>query len=353
MYIQSFTLRNYRSFVDLTTIELRPLTLLFGYNNTGKSVLLRTLPLIADSLKGQSTTPLALQSSAVRESHFNELLSRISGRNEFELELSLDNAQCHCLKWTLREIPEFKTHVISHFSILYSDGVDVKAQWTAKRMSTQKKLSNEYDIQIAQELFSEIELEFKGLLALPVTKNDQITPTQETKLRRLWMPFPLETRLQWLSSIRRLPLRYNPFQGSVPNNLAPDGQGIVDILAYDSITEKSILPKVSYWYEKHLKQRLLVQMGDFSRGDLCSLMFEQQKNSPYQVNIVDVGEGALQVLPVLVASAMASEGKTDILAIEEPESNLHPRLHAALAENFCELAKQKNPPKEYNYKDCL
>ena len=40
MYIQSFTLKNYRSFVDRTTIELRPLTLLFGYNNSGKSALL-------------------------------------------------------------------------------------------------------------------------------------------------------------------------------------------------------------------------------------------------------------------------------------------------------------------------
>jgi len=85
MPIQSFTLKNYRSFVDRTTIELRPLTLLFGYNNSGKSALLRALPLLADSLNGQSSTPINMESPALRESSFSELLSR---KSQVRLEIS-------------------------------------------------------------------------------------------------------------------------------------------------------------------------------------------------------------------------------------------------------------------------
>lgn len=70
-------------------------------------------------------------------------------------------------------------------------------------------------------------------------------------------------------------------------------------------------------------------------------------NSPFQVNILDAGEGLAQVLPILVAAAKAGRSddeKTRILAAEEPESHLHPRLHGALAERFCELASQNMPP---------
>jgi predicted ATPase len=339
MSIQSFTLRNYRSFVERTTIELRPLTLLFGYNNTGKSALLRTLPLIADSLGGQSSTPLALDNPAVRESHFSELLSRISGRNEFEVELSLDNSKLRCLKWTIREIPELKTHVISRFSILHSDGVKVEARWTAK-FSTRQKLSNRYDLQVDHKLFRDINIRFKGLLVSFIDGSEETTLKQDIK-QRLLIHSEMDTRVQWLSAVRRPPLRINQFKGSAPDHLEPDGGGAEDILAYDNLTEKSILSKVSRWYEKHLKQRVVV----VQREELFRIMLEPMRNSPYQINSVDVGEGLLQVLPVLVASAMVSEGNTDILAIEEPESHLHPRLHAALAEQFCELARQQNSPK--------
>ena len=35
LMLTAFTIENYRSFADRTRIELRPLTLLFGYNNSG------------------------------------------------------------------------------------------------------------------------------------------------------------------------------------------------------------------------------------------------------------------------------------------------------------------------------
>lgn len=74
---------------------------------------------------------------------------------------------------------------------------------------------------------------------------------------------------------------------------------------------------------------------------------EPAQNSPVEVYFSDVGEGLVQVLPVLVAAARlrdSSGAAPRILAVEEPESHLHPRLHAALTEKFCELAALQNPP---------
>lgn len=121
---------------------------------------------------------------------------------------------------------------------------------------------------------------------------------------------------------------------------------VADILAYDSISEtRLILPKVSHWYEQHLQQKMVIieQDNDFQIM-LQHLMDSYSMASPYKVNLVDVGEGLIRVLPILVACAKTSQGEIDILAIEEPESFLHPRHHIALATHFCELVRQNNPP---------
>jgi predicted ATPase len=76
MALSSFTVANYRSFLRPTTIELRPLTLLFGYNNSGKSALLRVLPLLADSVGTPRGAPLNLDSAAVRGASFRDLCSQ-------------------------------------------------------------------------------------------------------------------------------------------------------------------------------------------------------------------------------------------------------------------------------------
>jgi predicted ATPase len=110
-------------------------------------------------------------------------------------------------------------------------------------------------------------------------------------------------------------------------------------LAYDQIFENLlILPKVSAWYEKNVQQKIVIE----KMPDHFQIKLQALTNSPFKVNIVDVGEGLIQLLPVLVAATMVRSG--GILAIEEPESHLHPRYHAALAEYFFELARQDNPP---------
>ncbi len=65
-------LRAFRAFRDEANIDIRPLTLLYGFNQAGKSTLLRVLALLADSLQA-GAGPLDLQSPALRGATFKEL----------------------------------------------------------------------------------------------------------------------------------------------------------------------------------------------------------------------------------------------------------------------------------------
>ena len=64
MRLARFSVENYRAFVDRASLELRPLTLLFGYNSAGKSALLRFLPIIGASSSSGQISPLALDTAA-------------------------------------------------------------------------------------------------------------------------------------------------------------------------------------------------------------------------------------------------------------------------------------------------
>src|SRR5947208_6330961 len=78
MRISSLLFENYRSFVNEAAIELRPLTLLFGYNSAGKSSIVRLLPLLAASSEPTQFDPLAMDSIATRGASFRDILSRQS-----------------------------------------------------------------------------------------------------------------------------------------------------------------------------------------------------------------------------------------------------------------------------------
>ena len=54
-------------------LELRPLTLLFGCNNAGKSALLRALPLLSASARSRGQQALDLTSPATKHANFDEI----------------------------------------------------------------------------------------------------------------------------------------------------------------------------------------------------------------------------------------------------------------------------------------
>src|SRR5262249_5612613 len=65
------------------------------------------------------------------------------------------------------------------------------------------------------------------------------------------------------------------------------------------------------------------------------------------VDLIDAGEGMMQMLPVLVGAAMArrhDKGGPFILPVEEPESQLHPDAQRDLARHLCAIAGGASPP---------
>ncbi|HGF6562461.1 DUF3696 domain-containing protein [Providencia sp. wls1922] len=82
-------LKNFRSFTDRTFIELKPITVFVGKNSSGKSSLLRTFPLLRQSVEENTTGPILWYGRYVDFGDFSDVLSRNSEAKEITFSFLL------------------------------------------------------------------------------------------------------------------------------------------------------------------------------------------------------------------------------------------------------------------------
>ncbi len=99
--LKSFSVENYRSFSRKQDIELRPLTLFFGWNSGGKSALLRFLPLVAESLR-TGGSPIWLGGEVGRQATWPSLVSKATGRDALSFSLSWEEPQELTAEWKIK-----------------------------------------------------------------------------------------------------------------------------------------------------------------------------------------------------------------------------------------------------------
>jgi hypothetical protein len=118
----------------------------------------------------------------------------------------------------------------------------------------------------------------------------------------------------WVGAVRSMQPRRPPFPRLQPATIEPDGKGSADVLAWDKRYGGELFAAVSGWYAKNTSTPLDVAI----RADEYEIV-----TGISQVNLSDTGEGLTQVLPVLVAGAMAARAakanRSSYLVIEHEQ----------------------------------
>lgn len=330
MPLHSYSVGSYRSFVSPVEIELRPLTLFFGFNNVGKSALARFIPLVSHSVGQPRGLPLYLPSAAVRGGSFSDLRSHLTGslQVEFRLEWEPDNFGLH---YVVADLPEKRRQVVLSFEISKGSAAQFVAEWQEDVAGESK-----YSVRIGSGEIVGATIDWNGLIPRARTT----LPANALSLLDGALAALLELKSTlWIGAIRRTPRRFAELPVAPPSDPAFDGTGAGDILAWDALQGGPVLPRVSAWYEKNTGTAISVDRP----GETYSILVGRHK-----VNIADAGEGMTQVLPVLVDGALASARAEDepiVLVCEQPELHLHPGVHAPLAEYFCEIARADQAPR--------
>lgn len=345
--LTSFWFESYRAFRRRTEVTLKPLTLVFGKNSSGKSALVRFPLMMVDSIR-HPLPGFRLQGPQLNyAASFSELVygigpgfvsGGVGGRSngqEWHLnvrvgpERGTDPLAQRLDSWTLS--PPAPTQ--------QNDGDrPSSAVWKVESVSP----GDGYALHRDQDSLDSPDLRFEGLSPRCMS---QRLPSDglESALRYDYLgPFRGDVQPSWE---KRQASLSGP-SGSWAHRLLLSHEGDGKLLGF-----------VNDWLHRQLGWHLTVRVHPavypndlFGSGLVAPQRFSVLLNrltSPSNVlNIVSLGTGMQQVLPVVVQAASLAQGElaTSLLVCEEPEAHLHPAAHAALADLYLEVAKLGKAP---------
>lgn len=294
--LESLTIENYRAFASAQKIDICPLTLFFGWNNSGKSALVRFLPLLAESVI-HTNPPIFLSGDAGNKAAWSDLVCKATGRNVMGFTL------------------QWRT-TLGTFA----------AQWKVRGSHDGGRQEIEsFDLTCSALSRSFTENQFTGLVP-DIVAGDKAE--RDVANLKKWLQ-QLADQVQWIRGVRKRPDRHTSYSGGTSSKLRADGGDAVDHLIAAQL--------------RSVGDPLLTTVRDFFAALGGHLSLDNPFDNIWRiqlypvgirkilVNLCDTGEGYTQILPILVAMARARSGGPKILCLEQPELHLHTQAQVELA----------------------
>ena len=363
-YIQNFTLSNVRCFEGTHDIRLRPLTFFVGENSTGKTTALACIQALGDCLRIHNWQNNINFNQVPYQLGTFENIVRNGQDKIFEFQIGftflVENQIESKLLLTLREMENSTDVDIKSVKLTIPKGEVLLKFPTTKEHDEEKQHTFGYCSRTdAGKDYFEVSFPYipwstslaTRIGTLVVSLMQGKNSVEQTKLREFLLDFFSEIKsalgyssLEVQSDFDYLlfatiysfpPIRSKPKRTLDPikdsENSEENEMAINLVNLYRSKNEK--------WIQlKHNLDKFGENSGLFKEIDVKELgnsksdPFELQArigNGPF-VNLIDVGYGINQILPILVR-AFSTDSHCTTFLLQQPELHLHPKGQAALA----------------------
>jgi hypothetical protein len=316
--LQRFGVERYKGYVGPETLEVAPLTILVGGNNSGKTALARGIQLLAGGLSTStngSSEPLPLESGGIRHGdRFEDLVTGRTPHGRLTLSVELaDAGKRLSLSATVRNVvaPDMPSErQVSRWAL--RSGAD---ELVLERQAFEKR--SLYDVAVSGRAADPSSVRWRGLA--PRWAEGQPS----------WAAASVDGLRSWADGVRylRCPRRLGRPPYGVPERLlrtlGSRGCGAPLAFAADGALRKA----VQEWYRTAFGVRLeLEALGDYF--DIRA----RPAGSQSSVALSQSGRGLAHALPVVVTALTAGTAGPGVDIVEHPEAELHPAAHADIAE---------------------
>lgn len=347
-----FCIGNVRCFNELQKAQLRPITFLIGENSTGKTSFLGCYSLMLRMFHDHPfrNFGIGFNDSAFDMGAFKDIVRNPNSNNgreeKFVLKLGYESFDSMHKDVTVTFVKSANHPNIQNLRFeLKKTFVEITPSVTKQNKFLINVNGNEVEIETQFDL---IELLSSGIL--PNFSLHEVEEPLRSKISRFfdqWFHGTNKTTresskiesLHAVSPLRASPRRtYNP----VKERLSPQCDHILKYLLRLSKEDPD------RWKKLRLQlNRFGEKSGMFS--DLGPQIFGENGSNPFEIrvkarsdsaaNLIDVGYGVSQVLPILVE--ILSTNDTQFI-LQQPEAHLHPRAQAELASLFIDSVNSAN-----------
>ena len=350
MSITQFTMEDVRCFAERQMLEIRPLTFLVGENSTGKTTALACFHVLARYLRGDgvdfNSHPYSMgtfrdivRNSKKKEKNFKLGFASKYNNEDIETTIKLIEKQAGI------------EPVVSSITIKLTDGeIVVRSEDTmgrVLRLDSFDEEQNRYKIACDTDRLNEYSVYF---LFPPFTQKSKGEIAYSEYFKKKVKKFegsPWDI-FRTMSVFSTSPVRSRPKRTYDPTREFddPEGSDIPMLLMRIEATQQKQWETlktqlVEFGKSSGLFQNIEIKNFGRSLGGPFQLKFKVRGPN---ANIVDVGYGVSQILPILVhiLNPNISEYEMNFSLLQQPEVHLHPRAQAELSSLLTKLANQSN-----------
>ncbi|MBC6415798.1 MAG: AAA family ATPase [Bdellovibrionales bacterium] len=358
-------IKGVRCFAEEQHFNIRPLTFLVGENSTGKTTVMGCFNIIMNSISHIFSHVPDFNREPYLMGSFQDIANKkLKGNSktfeigcEFELSQTKKNKKepvvqkleykFHFTNKKNRSGPFIQKVKISLDDFIYSinSQKDLMIKKEGKKLI--KLINRKKDINDEGIFNIFIKSPFSFLDFITRKSSDLSKSKKEIILENLEIIRHFEREL-WIDTISLAPIRSKPKRTYDPIRVNPDSEG-----SEIPMTLMNLSNKTGDW--KTIRDKL-VQFGQ-SSGLFSNIEVKKygSVNEPFQLqfkvrgfqsNIMDIGYGVSQILPLLVRLFYPKNSRLGSspfqFLLQQPEVHLHPKAQAELTSLFVESTKQDN-----------
>ena len=396
---------NFKGFATKNTIKIKPITLIYGPNSYGKSSIMQSLLLLNQTInegKDYNNVNLLPNGTIVSLGAFNDFLNKQNDNNEIKIEISLPDDHYFqnnydkflnlasdfykkreyekaiedfdraiklseigiklgdkekmptsilselsvCLHFALRNINSNSSH--KKRKKTFSDNKNEDKQIILSQIDVYEK-QTDYDnpenpVENHQKLICTLKYTENNLYEITDADGNDLGKSEKISFFSVNGSLSdifrkLEDSLKsivYVSSYRKQPKRYYVPENNRRIYVGKNGEFTAEILGYDN----DVLNDVNHWLDRIAKYKLDVNKDE----KVSSVTLDDKKTDVKSVNLLDLGSGVAQVLPVITQAFInPNEDKSKngtMVLVEEPEIHLHPKAQAEIGEMFAKAAEK-------------
>ncbi|MEK2488560.1 DUF3696 domain-containing protein [Kitasatospora purpeofusca] len=333
MSLERFSLENYRCFRERQEVELGKITVVLGRNNSGKSAVVRALPLLSTGIRGDSPYPLDLDLVQGFTPSFADLIHGSSPHGRIHIGASFGIADGKVVSVTaeVQNIANQGMHLVSSLEI--SCGSEVaNLSWVPgpDAYSPEKRA---YLVDGREQ-----KVGFRGLLPDAADWSDSVGGVRGvTRMIREELD-----EIRYLGPFRESPERFFRTPARALGSVGYRGERALGMLAADEMYGRGLIVREVNVLLAGILPGWRLEVTDVGSGMYIPKL-RSLRDADLVVHIDEVGTGVVQFLPIVIQRAVdrvESPAKPVIEIVEEPELHLHPSAHAAIADLYVDAAQR-------------